>query len=95
MGKICQEDKILIKNLRIEKGWSVRKMLQEFPTNIGESVDWIDLLENWHNWLHRPENWQKTILDESVDEWRSRLQRVVEKNGGDVEQRAYLKNAVN
>jgi len=31
MGKISQEDKILIKNLRIEKGWSTWKMVKEFP----------------------------------------------------------------
>ena len=31
MGKISEEDKILIKNLRIEKKWGARKMLNEFP----------------------------------------------------------------
>jgi len=31
MGKISKEDKILIKNLRIEKRWGARKLICEFP----------------------------------------------------------------
>ena len=34
MGKICLKDKILIENLRIEKRWSSRKFLREFPSKV-------------------------------------------------------------
>ena len=31
MGKISKEDKISVKNLRIEKRWGARKLICEFP----------------------------------------------------------------
>ena len=31
MTKITAEDRILIKNLRIEKQWSAERMMKEFP----------------------------------------------------------------
>jgi DNA invertase Pin-like site-specific DNA recombinase len=31
MGKISEEDRHLIKNLRLEKKWGARKMIKEFP----------------------------------------------------------------
>ena len=45
MGKICQEDKILIKNLRIDKAWSVRKTLQGFPNKHWRKTGLDRLLE--------------------------------------------------
>ena len=55
MGKISKEDKILIKNLRIEKRWGARKLICEFPhkhmSNIFTTSSGINFAKLTRVWL--------------------------------------------
>ena|SRR5258706_13847585 len=80
-------DRILIKLLRLEKGYGSKKFLKEFP---GKKWSWID--HRWidHRWIdHRwiDHRWidHRSIVDRAVKQWRLRLRACVREDGGHFE----------
>jgi hypothetical protein len=49
MGKLSQEDLIVIKNLRTEKRWGAKKMISEFPNKQWKRSTLTDLLKKIDN----------------------------------------------
>ena len=45
MAPLTNEDKILIKTLRLEKGWSVLRMMQEFPLQKWKKSTFCNLIK--------------------------------------------------
>jgi len=48
MAPLTNEDKILIKTLRLEKGWSVLRMMREFPSRKNEMISFFSRMERRH-----------------------------------------------
>ena len=83
------EDKVLIKNLYLIKGYGARKLISEFPEKnwkkgglekLLHSIDELKqrLLHVWHGM-------DQSIIDSTVDEWRLRLRACVRAKGGHYE----------
>jgi len=84
------EDRILIKNLYLLKGYNYTKLLAEFPREKLEkrrtqknccerSAKLVAAIEVW-------DSLEQSVIDDAIDQWRSRLRACVRVKGGHFEQ---------
>jgi len=83
------EDKVLIKNLYLIKGYGARKLISEFPEKNWKKGGLEKLLHSINELkqrlLHVWHGMDQSIIDSTVDEWRLRLRACVRAKGGHYE----------
>ena len=80
---LSYEDKVLIKNLHLSKGYGPPKLMTEFPDKNWKRSSLDKLLKKiQQTWR----NIDQSIIDNATDEWRKRLRACVQANGGHFEQ---------
>jgi len=83
------EDRILIKNLYLFKGYNCTRLLAEFPEKnwkkedskncCARSTKLVAVIDVW-------DSLEQSVIDDATDQWRSRLRVYVRAKGGHFEQ---------
>ena len=82
-----EEDKVLIKNLYLLKGYGARRLMTEFPIknwNRG-ALNLLLLKLRKTGSTNRQKGSGQSVIDDAIDEWRKRLRACVRARGGHFE----------
>jgi primosomal protein N'' len=85
-----KEDRVLIKQLRQQKGYSARRLLTEFPRKTWSLAEYRTRIRDVEHLKKRLiEEWSRfdqSIIDQAIGQWRQRLRACVCAEGGHFEQ---------
>ena len=83
------EDRILIKNVYLFKGYNCMRLLAKFPEKNWKKEDSKNCCTRSAKLLAAIDVWdslEQSVIDDAIDQWRSRLRVCVRAKGGHFEQ---------